>query len=122
MIKFLSYGAFVLAFIGGSGLVGNGLATTVMVIATAAVLIKIVIDIKKDGKPDQDAIIGAFVLPTMISRINGSAAEHVGGWLTDLWGWANSHMGPWVGTTSIGLSLFAVAISFLVSTKTKAMR
>lgn len=117
MMKILLWASLVLAFIGGSGLVGNGYATAVMIIATAGIIIAAGIDIKKDGKPDQHAIIAAFVLPTMISRINGKAAEHIGGWFTHLWDWANQHLGSWVGTTSVGLALFAVAISFLVSTK-----
>ena len=118
MTKGLLWISLVLALIGGSGLVGQGMASTVMVIATAGVLLKITIDIKKDGVPNQDAIVGAFVIPTMISRINGKAAEHIGGWFEDLWSWASRHMGDWVGTTSIGLALFAIAISFLVSNKT----
>lgn len=117
MIKVLLWAALVLAFIGGSGLVGNGYATAVMIIATAGLVIAAAIDIKKDGKPDQHAILVAFVLPTMISRVNGKAAEHIGGWFTDLWGWAERHLGSWVGTTSVGLALFAIAISFLVSNK-----
>lgn len=122
MMKILLWASLVLAFIGGSGLVGSGYATTVMIIATAGLLIAAAIDIKKDGKPDQHAIIAAFVLPTMISRISGKAADSVEGWFKALWGWANDHMGTWVGTTSIGLALFAVAISFLVSTKLKGAR
>lgn len=119
MAKIILWASLVLAFIGGSGLVGNGLSTTVMVIATFGVILKIALDIKKDGKPDQDAIIGAFVLPTMISKINGTFAEKVGGGLTWLWSWASQHMGSWVGTgSSVGLALFAIAMSFFASHKT----
>lgn len=118
MAKIILWASLVFAFIGGSGLVGNGYATTVMVIATFGVLLKLVLDIKKDGKPDQDAIVGAFVLPTMISRINGAAAEHVGGWFTMLWSWANGHIGAWIGQSSVGLALFAIAMSFYASHKT----
>lgn len=117
MIKGLLWAALVLAFIGGSGLVGNGYATAVMLIATAGIVIAAALDIKKDGKPDQHAIIAAFVLPTMVSRVNGKAADNVGGWFEDLWGWAERHMGSWVGVTSVGLALFAIVISFLVSEK-----
>jgi hypothetical protein len=120
MIKVFGWIAFVLAWIGGSGLVGTGYATAVMVIATIGVAVVIAIDIAKDRKPDQYAIIGAFVLPSMISRINGSAAVHVQGWFTSLWSWAERNIGSWVGTTSVGLALFAVAISFIVSHKTMA--
>ena len=122
MIKILLWASLVLALIGGAGLVGTGYATAVMIIATTGIIIAAAIDIKKDGKPDQHAIIAAFVLPTMISRINGDAAEAVEGWLSGLWGWASDNLGEWVGTTSIGLALFAVVISFLMQTKAKGAR
>lgn len=120
MMKALAWIGFIVAVIGGAGLVGVGLASAVMVIAVLGALIIIGIDIAKDRKPDQYAVIGAFVLPSLLVSIDGSFPAWVSDKLGDLWGWASDHMGDWVGTSTIGLALAAVAVSFIVSTRTDA--
>lgn len=117
MKKILAWAGFALAVIGGAGLVGVGLAAAVQVIAVFGVLIVIGIDIAKDRIPDQYAVIGAFVLPSMLVGIEASAADWLNDKLGDLWGWASDKLGDWVGTTTVGLALAAVAISFIISTK-----
>lgn len=117
-MKMLAWIGFVLAVIGGAGLVGVGLAAAVQIIAVVGALIIIGVDIKKDGIPNQYAVIGAFVLPSLLVGISGKAPEWINGKLTDLWGWAESNMGDWVGTSTVGLALAAVVISFAVSTRT----
>ncbi|SCL21545.1 hypothetical protein [Micromonospora inyonensis] len=118
MMKPLAWIGFALAVIGGAGLVGVGLASTVLVVAALGALIIIAIDIAKDRVPNQYAVIGAFVLPSLIVSINGTIPDWINARLGDLWGWANDTLGDWVGTTTVGLALAAVAVSFLVSTKT----
>lgn len=118
MMKLLAWIGFALAVIGGAGLVGVGLAAAVQIIAVLAALLIIGIDIAKDRIPNQYAVIGAFVIPSLIVGINGSVPEWFDDKLSDLWGWASDQLGNWVGTTTVGLALAAVAISFLVSQKT----
>ncbi|MEU7978276.1 hypothetical protein AB0B63_07060 [Micromonospora sp. NPDC049081] len=122
MTKSLAWIGFVLAIIGGAGLVGVGLAAAVQIIAVLGALTIISIDIAKDRVPDQHAVIGAFVLPSLIVGINGSFPDWVSAKLSDLWGWAENTMGDWVGTTTVGLALAAVALSFLVSTRATPQR
>lgn len=117
-MKLFAWIGFVLAIIGGAGLVGVGLAAAVQIIAVISALIIITIDIAKDRIPNQYAVIGAFVLPSLIVGINGKAPDWIADKLADLWGWATDHLGDWVGTTTVGLALAAVAISFIVSSKT----
>jgi len=118
MMKGFAWVSFVLAVIGGAGLVGVGLGTAVMVIAVLAALALIAIDLAKDGIPNQYAVIGAFVLPSLIVSIDGRFPDWLSARLGDLWGWASDHIGEWVGTTTVGLALGAVVISFLVSSRT----
>ncbi|WP_435233389.1 hypothetical protein [Micromonospora aurantiaca (nom. illeg.)] len=118
MTKILAWVGFALAVIGGAGLVGVGLSAAVQIIAVLGVLIVIGIDIAKDRIPNHYAVIGAFVLPSMIVTINGEFPRWLSARLADLWGWAESSLGNWVGTTTVGLALGAVVISFLVSSKT----
>lgn len=117
MKKTLAWAAFAIAIIGGAGLVGVGLASAVQIIAVLGALTIIGIDIAKDRIPDQYAVIGAFVLPSLIVGIKGDFPNWVDGRLADLWGWAEDTLGDWVGTTTVGLALAAVVISFLVSTR-----
>ncbi|MER5703462.1 hypothetical protein ABT023_16175 [Micromonospora sp. NPDC002296] len=121
MMKPLSWIGFAIAVIGGAGLVGVGLAAAVQIIAVLAALIIIGIDIAKDGQPDQYAVIGAFVLPSLIVGINGAFPDWLSDKLADLWGWAEDNMGDWVGTTTVGLALAAVVVSFLVSTRAQGL-
>ncbi|GGN39341.1 hypothetical protein FHR83_006740 [Actinoplanes campanulatus] len=116
-MKVLAWFGFVLAIIGGAGLVGAGYATVVQVIAVLGVLTVIGIDIYKDKTPNQYAVIGAFVVPSLIVGMNGKATEKISDGLTSLWDWADRNLGDWVGTTTVGLALAAVVISFLVSHK-----
>ncbi len=118
MMKMFAWVSFVIAIIGGAGLVGVGLGTAVMIIAAIAALAIIVIDIAKDHIPNQYAVIGAFVLPSLIVSIDGRFPDWLGDKLEDLWEWAGDHMGDWVGTSTIGLALAAVVISFVVSSRT----
>ena len=117
-MKFMSWVAFIIAIIGGAGLVGVDLATAVQIIAVFGVLVVIGIDIAKDRVPNQYAVIGAFVLPSLIVSINGSFPNWIDDKLGDVWGWAADNVGDWVGTSTIGLALGAVVISFLVSSRT----
>ena len=117
-MKLLAWIGFALAVIGGAGLVGVGLAVTVQIIAVLGALVIIGIDIAKDRIPNQYAVIGAFVLPSLIVGINGTFPAWISDRLGDLWGWASDNAGDWVKTTTIGLALAAVALSFLVSSKT----
>jgi len=117
-MKFMSWVAFIIAIIGGAGLVGVDLATAVQIIAVFGVLVVIGIDIAKDRVPNQYAVIGAFVLPSLIVSINGDFPNWIDDKLGDLWGWAADNVGDWVGTSTIGLALGAVVISFLVSSRT----
>lgn len=119
-MKALAWIGFIVAIIGGAGLVGVGLASAVMIIAALGALVTIGIDIAKDRKPDQYAVVGAFVLPSLIVSIDGSLPAWISSKLSEVWGWASDSMGDWVGTSTIGLALAAVAISFLVSTRTDA--
>lgn len=118
MKKFLAWVGFILAIIGGAGLVGVGLAAAVQVVAVFGALILIGMDVGEDRRPDQRAVIGAFVLPSLIVGIGGDIPNWIDDKLGDLWGWATDHLGDWVGTSTIGLALGAVAISFLMSTRT----
>lgn len=118
MMKVFAWVSFVLAVVGGAGLVGVGLGTAVMVIAVLAALVLIGIDLAKDGIPNQYAVIGAFILPSLIVSIDGRFPAWLSARLADLWGWAEGHAGAWVGTTTVGLALGAVVISFLVSSRT----
>ncbi|PWR08556.1 hypothetical protein DKT68_15175 [Micromonospora acroterricola] len=117
-MKVLAWICFALAVIGGAGLVGVGLGSTVMVIAIIAALAIIGIDIAKDRVPNQYAVIGAFVLPSLIVSIDGTIPRWISDRLAQLWGWAENHLGDWVGTSTVGLALAAVVISFLVSSRT----
>jgi hypothetical protein len=117
-VKFLAWVAFIIAIIGGAGLVGVDLATAVQIIAVFGILVVIGIDIAKDRVPNQYAVIGAFVLPSLIVSINGDFPNWLDDKLGDLWGWAADNVGDWVGTSTIGLALGAVVISFLVSSRT----
>lgn len=117
-MKFMSWVAFIIAIIGGAGLVGVDLATAVQIIAVFGILVVIGLDIAKDRVPNQYAVIGAFVLPSLIVSINGDFPNWLDGKLGDLWGWAADNVGGWVGTSTIGLALGAVVISFLVSSRT----
>ncbi len=118
MKKILAWLGFILAIIGGAGLVGVGLASAVPIVAVFGALIIIGIDIAQDRVPNQYAVIGAFVLPSLIVGIGGDIPNWIDDKLGDLWGWAADHIGDWVGTTTVGLALGAVVISFLVSSKT----
>jgi len=117
-MKFMSWVAFIIAIIGGAGLVGVDLATAVQIIAVFGILVVIGLDIAKDRVPNQYAVIGAFVLPSLIVSINGDFPNWLDDKLGDLWGWAADNVGDWVGTSTIGLALGAVVISFLVSSRT----
>lgn len=116
-MKILAWIGFALAAIGGAGLVGSGFATAIQVIAVLGVLTVIAIDIFKDKVPNQYAVVGAFVLPSLIVGMNGKLASNIQDGLSSLWDWAERNMGDWVGTTTVGLALSAVVISFLVSHK-----
>ncbi|WP_431728548.1 hypothetical protein [Verrucosispora sp. TAA-831] len=117
-MKALAWIGFIVAVIGGVGLVGVGLAAAVMVIAVLGAFTIVALDIAKDRKPDQHAYIGAFVLPSLLVSIGGAFPDWLNDKSQDLWGWASEHAGDWVGTTTVGLALAAVALSFIVSTRT----
>lgn len=116
-MKVLAWLGFVLALIGGAGLVGAGYANAIQVIAVLGVLTVIFIDIYKDKTPNQYAVIGAFVIPSLLASMNGKVANSLRGGLQHLWGWAQGNLGSWVGQGAVGLALTAVVISFLVSHK-----
>lgn len=117
-MKILAWFGFGLAIIGGAGLVGVGYARAVQVIAVLGILVVIGIDIFKDKKPDQYAVIGAFVIPSLIVGMNGKVTDHISNGLQNVWGWADRNIGSWVGTSTVGVALAAVVLSFLVSHKT----
>lgn len=117
MKKIITWVGLVLGLIGGAGLVGVGLADAVQVIVVFAALVIIGHDIIEDWTPDLKAVVGAFVLPSLIVGIGGKIPGWIGRQLENLWGWANDTLGAWVGTTTVGLALAAVAISFILAIK-----
>jgi hypothetical protein len=118
MMKALAWIGFIVAVIGGSGLVGEGLASTVIFIAAFGAFLLILIDVAKNRVPDQYAYVGAFVLPSLIVKIGGPVPAWIDRQLGKLWDWASEHMGDWVGTSTVGLALAAVVLSFLVASRT----
>lgn len=117
MAKIIGWIAFGLAIIGGAGLVGVGLTATVQIIVVFGALLLITMDVAKDKKPDQHAVIAGFALPALIVGIGGDFPEWLSDKLGDLWTWAEREMGTWVETSTVGFALFAVVISFLMSTR-----
>ncbi|MET8278309.1 hypothetical protein [Micromonospora sp. NPDC005174] len=118
MMKLLAWVGFFVAIIGGTGLVGEGLASAVLIIAALGAFVLICIDCAKNRLPDMYAYVGAFVLPSLIVKIGGPFPAWIDRQLNRLWDWASGHMGDWVATSTVGLALAAVVISFLVASRT----
>ena len=117
MIKTIAWTAFILGFIGGAGLVGVGLATVVMILIAIATVALIVSDIKKEGIPNRNAILGGIVLSTIIVKIGGPFFGWIGDKLTDLWNWLAGKLGEGVEVSTIGLSIIVVGASMILTEK-----
>ena len=117
MMKFLAWAGFVAAIIAGAGLAAtNPMMMQVLIVVGA--LIAVIVDIGKDKTPNQHAVLVAIGLPSFLLAMNGTFAETVGDWMTNLWAWASQPLGDLAGTTAVFTAIIVGAIAVLVGQKT----
>lgn len=118
MMKLFAWTAFVLAIVAGAGLAAEA-ATMVLVVFTAYVLLKLIADIGKDKTPNQDAIVGALVLPMLLVYIPGPISAWIQARLQDLWNWIGEQIGQGLATTStMTIAAVCLVCAYVLSDRT----
>jgi hypothetical protein len=99
MMKLFAWCAFILAIVAGTGLAADA-TTMVLIVFTIGLLVKAVVDIAKDKTPNQDAIVGALVMPTLLVYIPGPISDWIQSRFSDLWDFVGEQVGYGLATTS----------------------
>lgn len=98
-MKLFAWCAFILAIVAGTGLAADA-TTMVLIVFTIGLLVKAVVDIAKDKTPNQDAIVGALVMPTLLVYIPGPISDWIQSRFSDLWDFVGEQVGYGLATTS----------------------
>ncbi|MGW1059376.1 hypothetical protein [Micromonospora rubida] len=74
------------------------------------------LDLFIDGVPNQVAIAGAILVPSVARATSGKLGDKVGEWTGALVGWMDKPMTEWIGTESAaGLAVAAIICSILMA-------
>lgn len=116
-MKGLAWFGFVAAVIAGAGLAATN-PTMMQTLIIVGAMIALIVDIAKDKTPNQYAVLVAIGLPSFLLAMDGTFAETVGGWMTNVWEWASEPLGRAAGTTAVFTAVIVGAIAVLVGQKT----
>ncbi|MFG1847752.1 hypothetical protein [Micromonospora carbonacea] len=79
-------------------------------------VVSVALDLFIDGVPNQVAIAGAILVPSIARATFGKLGDTITGWTGDLVGWMDKPMTEWIGTDSAaGLAIAAIICSILMA-------
>ena len=126
----LAWVSFALAVVGGALAAGTGIGTFVRTVlrgiplhwlpavALCVAFVGVALDLFRDGEPNQVAVAGAVVMPSIAAATGGGLAHWMIHQSDTLAHWMLPHIEGWAGTTSAtGLALGAIAVALVVSSR-----
>ncbi len=127
-VKILAWASLAVALVGGTlaaGMwIGDAITTVLVHIPWGWVpevllfvgVVAVALDLFIDGVPNQVAIAGAILVPSVARATTGRLGDTVTGWTGDLVDWLDKPMTEWIGTESAaGLAIAAIICSILMA-------
>ncbi|MEO3930933.1 hypothetical protein ABGB07_44890 [Micromonosporaceae bacterium B7E4] len=124
----LAWASFGVAIVGGTFAAGMWIGEVIRTLLDALpwpwvpallLLIAVVgvgIDLFVDGAPNQVAIYGGILTPSIATAADGKLGNSISDWTADLVNWLNGSLVEWLGTGSaVGLALACIICSLLMA-------
>lgn len=127
-VTILAWASAVIALVGGTLAAGMWIGDAIVAVLDfipwgwvpevllLAGVIAIALDLFIDGVPNQVAIAGAILVPSVARATSGRLGDKIGDWTGSLVDWMDTWMSVWVGTDSAaGLAIAAIICAVLMA-------